>query len=64
MRASIGAVTRHFVPDVPRIPEAAREKLTRERIAEAGVIAATVAATLILSTALQLGLERYAIGWM
>lgn len=64
MRASIGAVTRYFVPAVPRIPEAAREKLTSERIAEAGVIAAAVAAALILSTALQLGLERYTIGWM
>ena len=52
------------MPTLPRIPEAAREKLTRESMAEAGVIAATVAAILILATALQLGLERYTIGWM
>jgi hypothetical protein len=64
MRASIGAVKRHFVPALPQIPEAVREKLTGERIAEATVIAAAVTAILILSTALQLGLERYAIGWM
>ena len=31
---------------------------------EAGVIAATVARRLFLSTALQLGLEQYTIGWM
>jgi len=64
MRASIGAVRKHFVPALPRIPEAAREKLTKERIAEAGVIAAAAAAILILSTALQLGLEHYTIAAM
>jgi hypothetical protein len=52
------------MPILPLIPEAAREKLTRETLVEAGVIAATVAVTLILSTALQLGLERYTILWM
>ena len=52
------------MPTLPRIPEAAREKLTRESMAEAGVIAATVAMIVILATALQLGLERYTIGWM
>ena len=64
MQANAGALRKHVMPTLPRILEAAREKLTRERVAEAGVIAATVAAILILSTALQLGLERYTIGWM
>jgi hypothetical protein len=49
------------MPILPLIPEAVREKLTRERLAEAGVIAATVAMIMILGTALQLGLERYVI---
>ena len=61
MQASVDALRKCAMPTLPRIPEVAREKLTRERMAEAGVIAATVAAILILSTALQLGLERYTI---
>ena len=64
MQANAGALRKHAMPTLPRIPEAIREKLTRERMAEAGVIAATVAAILILSTALQLGLERYTIAGM
>ena len=51
-------------PTLPRILEAAREKLTRETMVDAGVIAATVAVSLILSTALRLGLEQYTIAWM
>ncbi len=64
MQANAGALRKNVMPTLPRILEAAREKLTRERVAEAGVIAATVAAILILSTALQLGLERYTIAGM
>ena len=52
------------MPTLPRIPEAVIEKLTRETMVEAGVIAATVAVTLFLSTALRLGLEQYTIAWM
>ena len=61
MRAGVGAAMKRFVPSLARIPEALREKLTRERMVEGGVVAATVAVILILSTALQLGLERYTI---
>ncbi len=61
MRATAGAIKKHTMPILPLIPEAAREKLTRERLAEAGVIAATVAVMVILTTALQYGLERYVI---
>ena len=64
MRANASSVRMHVMPTLPRIPEAVREKLTRESMAEAGVIAATVAMIVILATALQLGLERYTIGWM
>jgi hypothetical protein len=64
MRASASSMRTYAMPTLPRIPEAAREKLTRESMAEAGVIAATVAMIVILATALQLGLERYTIGWM
>jgi len=49
---------------LPRILEAAREKLTREEMVEAGVIAAMVALSMILSTVLRLGLEQYTIAWM
>jgi len=64
MQANAGALSRHGMPALPGIPEAIRENLTRERMAEAGVIAATIAMIVILATALQLGLERYTIGWM
>ncbi len=64
MQANAGALSKHAMPALPWIPEAIRENLTRERMAEAGVIAATVAGILILSTALRLGLEQYTIGWM
>ena len=64
MRASAGTVRKLVMPTIPRAPGEEREKLTRERLAEAGVIAATIAAALILSTALQLGLAHYTIaGW-
>jgi len=52
------------MPTLPRITEAAREKLTRETMVEAGVIAVTVAVTLFLFTALRLGPEQYTIAWM
>jgi hypothetical protein len=65
MRASIGAVRKHFVPALPEIPETVREKITnKERIAEVVVVAATAAAVLFLSTALQLGLAQYTITGM
>ena len=64
MRANASSVRIHAAPTLPRIPDAAREKLTRESLVEAGIIAATVAMTLFLSTALRLGLEQYTIGWM
>lgn len=64
MRASASSMRTYTMPTLPRNADAAREKLTRESMAEAGVIAATVAMIVILATALQLGLERYTIGWM
>ena len=64
MRASAGTVRTYATPTLPRIPHAVREKLTRESLVEAGIIAATVAMTLFLSSALRLGLEQYTIGWM
>ena len=64
MKANAGTVRIHATPTLPRIPDAALEKLTRESLVEAGIIAATVAMTLFLSSALRLGLEQYTIGWM
>ena len=64
MKASASSVRMYTTPTLPRITEAAREMLTRESLVEAGVIAATVAGTLILSIALRLGLEQYTIAWM
>ncbi len=65
MRASAGTVRKWVImPTLPRNSGQTREKLTRERLAEAGVIAATVAVALILSTALQLGLAHYTIAGM
>jgi hypothetical protein len=64
MRGIASSVKTDVTPVLPRIPEAAREKLTREKMVEAGVIAATVAMSMILSTALRLGLEQYTIAWM
>jgi hypothetical protein len=64
MRASAGSVRTYSTVTLPRIPEAAREKLTRESLVEAGVIAAMVAMSLFLSTALRIGLEQYTIAWM
>ena len=64
MREIASSVKTDTTPILPRILEAAREKLTREKMVEAGVIAATVAMSMILSTALRLGLEQYTIAWM
>ena len=64
MRANASSVRMYATPTLPRISDAAREKLTRESLVEAGVIAATVAATLFLAVALRLGLEQYTIAWM
>jgi hypothetical protein len=64
MKASASSVRMYTTPTLPRITDAAREKLTRENLVEAGVIAATVAMTLFLSTALRLGLEQYTVAWM
>ena len=64
MKANASSVRMYETPTLPRITEAAREKLTRESLVEAGIIAATVAMTLFLSSALRLGLEQYTIGWM
>ena len=64
MRTSAGSVRTYSMVTLPRIPEAAREKLTRESLVEAGVIASTVAMILFLSTALRIGLEQCTIAWM
>ena len=64
MRAIESSARTYTTPTLPRIAEVARGKLTRETMVEAGVIAATVAVTLFLSTALRLGLEQYTIAWM
>ena len=64
MRAIASSVRTYEVPTLPRIPEAAIEKLTRETMVEVGVIAVTVALSLVVSTALRLGLEQYTIAWM
>jgi hypothetical protein len=49
------------MPSLPLNLDTVKEKLKRERLAEAGVIAATVAVTLFLSHALRLALENYTI---
>lgn len=64
MKASMSTVRTYATPTLPRIPDAAREKLTRESLVEAGIIAATIAMTLFLSTVLRLGLEQYTVGWL
>ena len=64
MRANVSSVRTDPTTPLPRIPEAEREKLTRESLVEAGVIAAMVAMTLFLCTALRLGLEQYTVAWM
>jgi hypothetical protein len=61
MQATAGEIRKHQIPSLPVILEAAREKLTREKIAEAAVIATTVALMMVLSSAFLLGLERYTI---
>jgi hypothetical protein len=64
MRAMASSARTYTTPTLPRIMGAAREKLTRETMVEAGVIAVTVAVTLFLSSAFRLGLEQYTIAWM
>ena len=64
MRASANSVRTYSTVTLSRIPEAAREKLTRESLVEAGVIASTVAMILFLSSALRIGLGQYTIAWM
>ena len=61
MRASANALRRHGMASLPLSLDAPREKLREGWMAEAGLVAATVAATAILSHALVLGLGRYAI---
>lgn len=61
MKASAGTLWNHRVPAFPSLLKEAKEKVTREMMVEAGIITATVAGILFLSTALQMGLERYAI---
>ena len=61
MGANVSAIGKYRMPSLPLRLEAVKEKWTGERVAEAGVIAATVAAILILSYALRLGLEAYTI---
>lgn len=61
MRVSATALRRHRMPSLRLSLEAARERLTGERMAEAGLIAATVAATMVLSHALLMGLDKYTI---
>jgi len=61
MRANVSAIGKYRMPCLPLRLEAVKEKFSGERVAEAGVIAAAVAAILILSHALRLGLEAYSI---
>ena len=61
MRANASAIGKYRMPYLPLRLGEVREKLMGERVAEAGVIAATVAAILTLSRALRLGLEGYTI---
>ena len=61
MGANVSAIGKYRMPSLPLRLEAVKEKLTGERVTEAGVIAATVAAILVLSYALRLGLEAYTI---
>ena len=61
MGANVSAIGKYRMPSLPLRLETVKEKLTRERVTEAGVIAATVAAILVLSYALRLGLEAYTI---
>ena len=61
MRANASAIGKYRMPSLPLRLEAVKERLTGERAAEAGVIAAAVAAILVLSHALRLGLEAYTI---
>ena len=61
MGANVSAIGKYRMPSLPLRLEAVKEKLTGERVTEAGVIAATFAAILVLSYALRLGLEAYTI---
>jgi hypothetical protein len=61
MGANVSAIGKYRMPSLPLRLETVKEKLTVERVAEAGVVAATVAAILILAYALRLGLEAYTI---
>ncbi len=64
MRTNTDALKGYTVPTLPGIPETVKDKLTREGLAEAGLVAATVAVLLVLATALRLGLENYVIAGM
>ena len=61
MRASAGTLRRYRMASLPLSLEAAREKLTGEWMAEAGLIAATAVVTMILCHAVTLGLDTYTI---
>jgi hypothetical protein len=64
MRRDANTRRKRFTAVPAQVPEETRSKLAWERIIEAALIAATVASMLVLSTALQHGLERYTIAAM
>jgi hypothetical protein len=61
MRASESAIGTYRMSSLHLRLEAIKGKFTGERFVEAGVIAATVTAILVLSYVLRLGLEAYTI---
>lgn len=65
MQAGIDALRNYRMPFPTLNPESAEEeKLKREWVSGASVIAATVAVTIFLIHVLRLGLENYAIHGM
>ena len=61
MEANVNALARNKMPCLPLNPDAVKDALKRGWVAESGVIAATLAATLLLSHALRVALENYTI---
>ena len=61
MQANVNAIGKYRMPSLPLNLETLKRKLKRERVAEAGVVAAALAVTLFLSYVLRIGLENYTI---
>ncbi len=61
MVTSAGELREYRMPSLPRNLEAGRDKTKGEWVAEAGVLVATVTATIVLALALRVALGDYTI---